>query len=136
MSYLVLLLLLGWQTNTAQKTLVRSQPGELTQVIEITATVKWYDCSCVGVTARALYTKPLPFCPVRLATICRARSERGRYIDTWDGFILNKVHKGIRVYLDKSMPLATDYVNGQMYVVDGICPQAGRLLATKISPVN
>jgi hypothetical protein len=136
---LALLAIMSYGTHSTSTSATIYREPEMTP-ITITATAEWTEWpKRVCCNSSALYTKPLPPCPVRLATKCRARSEKGRYIDTWDGFMVGDVHKGIRVYLDMmttKFPLATSYVNGQMYIIDGVVPQAGRIYATSITPVK
>ncbi len=85
----------------------------------------------VCVRARDLYTRPLPFCPVRLAATCRARGSN--YIDVWDGDYnpVTGYRRGIRVYLPAG-DTGLSYTNGVMYVTTGACPQMGRILATSV----
>lgn len=87
----------------------------------------------VQVVSRALYSRPLPMMPVRLAATCVGRSQVGGWADFRDGYIVNGVRRGIRCY-GIAEPLAL--VNGRMYVVSGVCPQAGRIVVDDIAEIE
>lgn len=136
MNFLAVALILSCGLHTTSSSVTLTRTTDSAKIV-ITATATWtepQDIVCCN--SSALYAKLLPPCPVRLASKCRARCQKNRYIDTWDGYVVGGVKKGIRIYLDSTFPDATTYVNGKMYIIDGTCPQAGRILARSIKEVK
>lgn len=103
--------------------------------IDITATASgWVGPQMLCVRCRDLYETMRPRCNVRLAAVCRARSET--YWDCWDGDYNPVTHyrRGVRIYYNKID--CRTLTNGKFYIIDGYCPQMGRIYATAIRPVN
>lgn len=133
--FLSLSLLIGISTNntsTAETTLTNTVTNEKL-VIKVSAT--WEDWPRrVSVRGRDLYRKLLPTIPVVLAATCRARSTS--YFDVLDGDKnpLTGYNRGVRIYY--AAVDCKQYINGKMYRIEGICPQAGRIYATSVIQIN
>jgi len=128
---LTLLLLTSWTRSTVTDTCVLTNTVTK-QTITLSAELSYDEWSGFA-TVKDLYTNPLPSGDIKLIAKCRARSIA--WFDVWDGYVgEDGVRHGCRVYYD-----AVDcrqYVNGKTYEVSGVCPRAGRIIATDVRLVE
>ncbi len=124
----------SWGTFSTEvsKTLTRSTDGAK---ITIRATAQWTQWpDVVLVTSRALYSKPLPPCAVRLVAHCVGRaadyidmSDGGSVVETIGGIQVGR-RLGVRCYLADGM----QYEVGKQYMIEGVIPQVGRIYGDTI----